>query len=301
MSSFAGRDLKLTLLEASDQLGVSSGTLRNWVRSGLLRARKTGLQTFFDRNEINLFQKKIKSGQILKLRKRANKNISEKTHGHAELLLNKENEGLLVQLLNRNSKSPQHILLAIYLVQLIKQGLCRLEKSGLKFKNEQLKKEISEWGLNLNSTDLKSKLYEIQESSLDFSDHLLSYAYQYMSRIGEKQKAGAYYTPTGIIQKLMNSVMKQPGTLLDPCCGSGHFLVEGLQHLRAMGVDQPWSYIYGSDLDLNAVRVARAHLTLASAGQADSLGQIRHQDALLESAWSLKFKYVLTNPPWGFV
>ena len=64
--------------------------------------------------------------------------------------------------------------------------------------------------------------------------------------------------------------MKQPGTFLDPCCGSGHFLVESLQHLRAMGVDQPWSYIYGSDLDLNAVRVARAHLTLASAGQADS-------------------------------
>lgn len=283
---------KMKLSEASAYLEVSAATLRNWVRSGLVSANQSGAKLYFYEKEIQSLKEKLVQGTVSKLRKRANKKISNIKHGHAELLNNPAQEPAFIDLLESHAGDAKPLLLAIYLLQLQNANLDRLNSA-------HIQNEIKAWQIETDSKSFKKKTESVLNARLDLSDHLLSYAYQYLSDVGTKQKAGAYYTPAPLVQNLVQSVMIEAGSVLDPCCGGGNFLIESLKQLERLGANQPWQYIYGADHDGTAVLIARANLTLASGGQARSVEQIRHQDSLLSNDWGLQFKYVLTNPPWG--
>lgn len=72
-----------------------------------------------------------------------------------------------------------------------------------------------------------------------------------------------------------------PGRILDPCCGTGTILREGL----AAGWDAR-----GSDIDEQAVHTARANVADAVIEQADALS-LPHPDGAFDA--------VVTNPPFG--
>jgi tRNA G10 N-methylase Trm11 len=72
-----------------------------------------------------------------------------------------------------------------------------------------------------------------------------------------------------------------PGRLLDPCCGSGTIVAEAL----AAGWDAQ-----GSDVDQEAVSVARANIAGAVIGRADAL-DLPHPDGTFDA--------VVTNLPFG--
>lgn len=290
---------KITVDEASAKLEVSSATLRNWIRSGVISANAIGSKVFFYEEEINTFKNKLATGEIARLRRRANKNVSEARHGHVELLNNISNEPILLSLLEAHATDPNEILFAIYLQQLAQNNLCEFSKSGLKFNTHNIENEIACWNIDYMSESFQKKLNQVASAKLDLSDNLLSYAYQYLCDVGTKQKGGAYYTPAGLVKKLAKATMLKAGPVLDPCCGGGNFLIEFLGQLKALGVKTPWEYIYGADIDANAVLMARANLTLATQGQSNVVEHIKLQDTLMSSSWALKFDYILTNPPWG--
>lgn len=73
----------------------------------------------------------------------------------------------------------------------------------------------------------------------------------------------------------------RPGSLLDPCCGTGTILGEAL----AVGWDA-----YGSDLDLDAVRLARDNVPAATIDAADALA-LPHPDE--------SFDAIVSNLPFG--
>lgn len=291
---------KLKIQEAAAQLNVSPATLRNWLRSGLLVARKNKSQIYIDQQEVQKLKKKILQGTVFKLRKRANKNRSEVKHGHSELLKHLEQEPLLLKQLKQHQGKTQFFLLALYVLQLQEAGLCDLQKANLNLDPKSpLAREIKAWGVDLHSNSFRKTLNVLQKAGLNLKDNLLSYSYQYLCDVGTKQKAGAYYTPPALVKTLVQSVLTQKGPVFDPCCGSGHFLIECLAQLQALKVSEPWSFIYGADIDERAVLIARATLTLASGGKAHSVRQIRQQDSLIKNEHDLQFRYILTNPPWG--
>lgn len=74
---------------------------------------------------------------------------------------------------------------------------------------------------------------------------------------------------------------ESPGRLLDPCCGSGTILEEAL----SAGWDAT-----GSDLDLNAVAIARDNVPQAAVDRADVL-DLPHDDATFDA--------VVSNLPFG--
>lgn len=290
---------KYNLLQASEKLKVSPATLRNWLKAGLLPVRGQGRHDFIPSHELSKFKLKLASGKISKLRKRANKNISEAKHTHAELLQNILNEKPLQKLISASAHDMKCLLMAIYLLQLQQRKLCRLDGETIILKNQRLANEIKQWGINSNSPSLKQKIKYVEAVKLDLNDSLLSYVYQSSNSVGRKQKSGAYYSPAPLIKKLVRTVIVSPGPVLDPCCGGGQFLIECLRHYESLGESRPWRYIFGADIDTIAVLIARANLTLASGGRADSVSQIRQQDALSGVGWSKSFQYILTNPPWG--
>lgn len=130
-------------------------------------------------------------------------------------------------------------------------------------------------------------------------DDLIGYVYQSMTSEGKRNVLGQYYTNSRVAgEMLADVVVGKDETLLDPCCGSGAFLLKA-------NADSP-SCLYGLDIDPTAVMIARTNL-LAKYADCDFEPQIYCADFLaLTSANSNDnavipdtFDYIYTNPPWG--
>ncbi len=101
-------------------------------------------------------------------------------------------------------------------------------------------------------------------------------------------REGIYYTPQSIVEDMMSTIERhdiEHKLFLDPCCGSGNFLVEALN----MGFRA--ENIYGFDTDTDAVEIARSRVEGANIEVLDFLA---HADTI-----PLRFDYIYTNPPWG--
>lgn len=110
-------------------------------------------------------------------------------------------------------------------------------------------------------------------------------------RAGRRAK-GAFYTPPELVDWVLDRAVP-PGTqrVLDPACGTGHFLVAAARIVGVAGV-------FGSDLDAEAVAIARERLAAAdpSVPVAQLERQVRVADGL--TAWTgERFDAVVGNPP----
>lgn len=118
---------------------------------------------------------------------------------------------------------------------------------------------------------------------------LLGTIYQSFLTEGVKNSTGSYYTERSVAQELLDSLGAKPeSTFLDPCCGSGTFLVLA----QAMGLT-----VSGMDSDPIAVMIAKANLILSGAKE---YPDVRVTDFV--SRWKnerRRFDFAATNPPWS--
>lgn len=122
---------------------------------------------------------------------------------------------------------------------------------------------------------------------------LLGLIYQSALYEGEKNMLGSYYTPGELAGQMVGDFDFSRGqTFLDPCCGSGAFLLA----VRGAGPGQ----LTGYDSDPAAVMAARINLLLKFPGEV-FIPDIQCVDYLGEGgAWrERQFDYIATNPPWG--
>ena len=125
-------------------------------------------------------------------------------------------------------------------------------------------------------------------------DDWLGFVYQSLTTEGSRILTGLYYTKPIIVEEMLQDIeLTDNQRFLDPCCGSGIFLlkVKGAQPER----------LYGIDNDPLAVMIAKANL-LVRFGGSSVYPQIYQMDFLLHAASALnglKFDYIVTNPPWG--
>lgn len=142
---------------------------------------------------------------------------------------------------------------------------------------------LSEWVKNILQADDWQILTEGYEASL-------SNAY--------RNKEGIYYTPEEVVEDMLKSLeIKEDSTFLDPCCGSGNFLLEAIH--KGVNPDR----VFGFDVDENAVAIARKRV-FAETGF-DPKDQILPLD-FLENVYKItreeeerKYDFIFTNPPWG--
>lgn len=107
-----------------------------------------------------------------------------------------------------------------------------------------------------------------------------------------KNKEGIYYTPQYIVEDMMKDVAAHDGmTFMDPCCGSGVFIIEALK--RGFSPEN----VYGFDTDENAVRITKKRIKELCGYESEN---IVCADFLKEaSVMENKIDYIFTNPPWG--
>ena len=206
------QDDSISLKEAADALSVSTATIRNWIKEGLLTVAKRGyitMSSFISFKEEHVGKSKLVS--------RANK-------------LHK-------------SQAP---------------------------------------------SSERSKVPELKDGD---NIDMLGEAYEQTLTESYRNQEGIYYTPIAIVNDMLNEKLDKDALFLDPCCGSGNFLVRAIE----LGI-RPEN-IYGFDTDPNAVQIAKQRIESKTGKPCNNIvcGDF------LESAdqISTRFKYIYTNPPWG--
>lgn len=135
---------------------------------------------------------------------------------------------------------------------------------------------------------------------------------------------GQFFTPRNVVDMMVKILDPKPGEkIIDPCCGSGGFLIAALEHVwlqvDARADRSAWSAerrikekvrvamecFRGSDKDAFLARVCKAYMALVGDGRG---GVFCANGLLSPSEWSPSmqekvrlgsFDVVLTNPPFG--
>lgn len=133
-----------------------------------------------------------------------------------------------------------------------------------------------------------------------------------------KKKLGQFYTPAGIVKKMIKELksdfktLEQNASVIDPACGTGVFVVETINLLKQwMTVDQIVFFVnncmYAYDVNPFAVITTRINVVnvLLELGRKNNntvleqieLDHIRWKNTIVESE-DKKFNIVLGNPPY---
>jgi type I restriction-modification system DNA methylase subunit len=131
----------------------------------------------------------------------------------------------------------------------------------------------------------------------------LGFLYQSLLLEGKKSLSGSYYTPETIVNEIIKDYTKKDSKVLDPCCGTGQFLLAFSEV-----VENPQN-IYGVDIDEIAVRIARLNILIKYKDKnfapnivcKNTLFEIGNYDLFSLNDENIRdFDVIATNPPWGF-
>lgn len=129
-----------------------------------------------------------------------------------------------------------------------------------------------------------------------------------LQKIAEDTKSGAgqYFTPRPIINAMVKCIAPEPEkTIVDPCCGSGGFLLSSKNYIETnYDLDESqknylkYSTFRGWEIVQSTYRLCLMNLFLHNISDIDGNSPITRNDALLADPGE-RFDYVLTNPPFG--
>ena len=222
---------------------------------------------------------RLNTSEGSRLTKRANKRLSSKKIVPIEYFVNKNNQKIVVDLLAILDNSQYSI---IDILCTVAESL--FESVGI-LHNANVQVVLAEYPYKRVESIFKSKI------PLDEKD-LLGIIYQSSMLEGTKNQNGSYYTPHAVTSSMVSTLAFEKGqTFIDPCCGSGAFLI-------SLSCDNP-KQIYGIDSDPIAAMIAKFNLLLRYPYE-DFIPNIICGDFLLDNPYSeYSFDYIVTNPPWG--
>lgn len=239
------------------QLDISLATAKNWQR--------------------------LNVDSTTRLTTRANKTMSKKTAIPIEYLSDIGNALLINHIVDYVKSNNIEVFVAIYTIA-----------KKLLLQSNILESLHVQKTLNAYPNTIDNYLFSL-DYPLNERD-ILGTIYQSISIEGDKNQQGAYYTPEKIVRNMTLWLSFENNELfLDPCCGSGSFLIELNAHP---------SQLFGIDNDKIAVFICKVNLLLKYKSEVFT-PQIYCADFLDENSLyclpirNINFDYIITNPPWG--
>ena len=282
----------VSLRYAAEELGVSEGTVRNWVRSGLLASGEGSRPLKVVRSGLKTLKSKLADTPSGRLKSRANKTQSRTNRVPRELGK--------TRLVRRVHDACRTLLAAdlkprALLVAAAQHQAYRIGKVGLL---PYLRAEFS----TPESQEALAKLEALFPEPED-SMELVSLVHQALSDDGEKSTSGAIYTPSQLANTAAEELIKGPAAVFDPCVGGGVYLIAAARRLKALGVRHWAELLFGVDTDPLAVLATTLNLILECDGPPAHPFHIREADTLLDAMAGFLpasgLDVVMTNPPWG--
>lgn len=302
---------KLNISQTSEILGVSNATIRNWIKHNYLSPLENENDVLFEYREVDTLKKNIDNGKIVRLNKRANKRNSSRKFIPKEYSGEINIETNIVAISDYIAENALSINESIFLLSinlLLKEKL--ITNSSLNelltfnksyFKNGYLLQILEDYFKNITGFKRERKYDELLKKEIPFHNDILGLIYQSIKSEGEKAKQGSYYTPKNIVDDIITDYIKKDQKILDPCCGTGQFLL-----ITSDAISNPNS-LFGFDIDPIAVFIAKINL-IVKYKSIDFNPNIFCKDTLLavdnSSLFATKehpefYDLILTNPPWG--
>ncbi len=311
MNSLGGRVLSST--ETARMLGISVSSVRNWVKHGFIEHNSSFKGFALD--DVMDLKSRIEKGELERLSSRANKIKSSRIFSPDELFGNHESKDYAEKIASHIIEKGLETSAAMFIL-----SINMLQKSDLlkrhnpkdlinnrihNFRGHRgVLKAIKAWKSILGEKKFDKNHLDLLKFYIPAEKNILGAIYQSILQEGEKSKLGSYYTPdfvvNGIIERTSSRL--EHGTFLDPCCGTGQFLLSFAER-----TGKPEN-VYGIDIDHIAVNIARVNLLLKFPKRDfypniycnDSL-QSYNGSQLFSNLDSLpKFDLIATNPPWGY-
>jgi len=227
--------------------------------------------------------KKLDSVTEEKLTKRANKTQSRKKIIATNYLDDAKANRLLKNVLSLDLP-VENIMYTLAYSALSQNGL--LQKSHVQ---EFLQKY----------TNLDRISIDIPQDTWNTENDILGFIYQSLLTEGERNITGQYYTCKSVANYIVGGKsLSDTETFLDPCCGSGAFLM-------AVKTSTP-ANLYGFDINPTAVMIASVNLLIKYKNK-EFIPNIYCVDFLRKDLFfpdsrnglPFKFDNIYTNPPWG--
>jgi len=301
----------ITKKKTATILGISTASVNNWIRHGYLKSYNNN----FNEREVFDLKKKIDIGEVNRLQKRANKTSSKNVFIPDEYVTKKEFSVKITEVTEYILKNKINIDQAIFLLAInlfIKTKDINFDVLDQLFlfnpdifRRDGVYKHITSWlaRLNYGRVDFNNdKVKYLLNFELPPEKDVLGLIYQSVTHEGDKSHLGSYYTPKNLVEELVNNNIKNHYKVLDPCCGTGQFILYFAKY-----IDKPHN-IYGFDIDGRAVDIAKTNLLIHYVNidfcpniyNLDTLTLKRSDDLFNESSEFFdSFDFIATNPPWG--
>ncbi len=237
---------------------VSLATIKNWEKSGI--------------NE----EEKLK-----RLTGRANKRFSSKKIVPNEYFSNKNNKKLIEKIKKYETKEKKRDIIYTLAVNFLRSN--NLLDEDFSSDNNYLLETLKSFRGKLIEDLLK---IDFPKDEVDF----LGGVYQSLLQEGTKNINGSYYTPKILVNSALET-LKPMDKFLDPCCGTGSFLLSA-----ASKINNP-EQIYGYDVDADACFIAAINLIVKFKNIVFK-PNIFNVDFLAADV-EKNFDVIATNPPWG--
>ena len=308
------KDLSVT--ELCEMLSISDATAKNWIKLNKIKPNyiKNSVP-YFSKEYVNSLIEEIKSDSSNTLKSRRNKKFISGSFFYKDYIFtsskNLDKISSLLDFILSNelnlSESEKKYIISDCAIQLLLQKKQIKHTVSKLFLSSYLRKEI-----NFNAyNSLIDDLIDDKKQALNFinnypelfcnnyiyekNEDILGLLYISLSNLGNRKSKGAYYTPTKIVQKIVNLYPDcvQNKKILDPACGSGNFLIQLPDNICVEN-------IYGNDIDNNAIKITRINMALKfKFSDIDILYKnFKNKDFLVDDE-KISFDYIIGNPPWG--
>ena len=134
----------------------------------------------------------------------------------------------------------------------------------------------------------------------DSSQDVLGRVYEYfLGRFAsaEGKGGGEFYTPSCVVQTLVEIIEPYKGRVYDPCCGSGGMFVQSEKFVEAHGGTRHDISVFGQESNATTWRLAR--MNLAIRGLESNLGDQWADTFHVDKHPDLKADFILANPPFN--
>jgi tRNA1(Val) A37 N6-methylase TrmN6 len=281
-------------------LDVSSATINNWVKTGVIPPYPNGKKYFDDTTYQNLLQSvKI---NFQKLQKRANRSQNVEVVNNNNPVSNTKSKYVIEVLASKYKLlgiSLDSFMWSISTYFLQKKGLILVNDNIIQSDNLDFTDFLLKWKSQVNANDLFVMFDEVEfpENEVDF----LGSVYESLRTIGEKSHFGAFFTPAELVSDIE---VQNDKSILDPCAGTGSIL------LSILSKSHNPNKIFLRDIDELALNIAKVNFSLFF-GQTHSLihtevknilfdkTNLRTIDLFTVQANNEQFDYIITNPPYG--
>jgi len=152
----------------------------------------------------------------------------------------------------------------------------------------------------LSNATLTTLLRNVNSILGDIDGDAFGKVYEYFLgkfAMAEGQKGGQFFTPTSIVQLIVEIIEPFTGKIYDPACGSGGMFVQSARFVdeHRQGATDRLS-VYGQERVDETVKLCRMNLAVHGLG-----GQVRQANTYYEDPFDSvgQFDFVMANPPFN--